>query len=235
MSANNYHAHQPDEVQHVPSRGYFINFGTVDTASRFDHIFCGEHTIRGAACPNCSKPLLRYVGFDVRDLRLGLAAFPSEKLNLFYCWTCNMSQEPLFYLCQRNGDIQLLHFGKGGKSTDFPYPNYPRFFPQREIWLEEIPPEVQLKISLLNQNRGAEADDIPPALAVPRHQVGGIPLLVQPLLDLHCPQCNKRMALFSSFGDDTGGERGFTGNPFVQVLFHLCSSCAIVGAYQQCD
>lgn len=235
MPWNNSKTSDTTEVSHIPTQGYFIRFGEMDVTPQLAHAFCGKHSTEGAVCPNCEKPLLRYLSFDVKDSRLDLGGFPLEKLDLFYCWTCNISQSPFFYLCQRDGSIKLLQYGEGGQSVDFPYPNYPRFFPQREIWLEAIAPETQRTIILLNQNRGAEVGDIPSGLDIPRHQVGGIPYLMQPVLDLRCPRCKARIPLFASLGDNTGGEQGFTGNEFVQVLFHLCPTCGIVGAYQQCD
>jgi thiol-disulfide isomerase/thioredoxin len=73
-------------------------------------------------------------------------------------------------------------------------------------------------------------------LDAPRHQLGGEPYLIQPGAGaLDCPKCRAELPLLAAVGDDTIDGRGFTGNDYVQVLYFLCTQCAILAAYQTCD
>jgi hypothetical protein len=74
-----------------------------------------------------------------------------------------------------------------------------------------------------------------PDLCRPEHQIGGEPFLLQPWIELSCVRCGRVMPFLASIGDDSGSERGFTGNAFVQTVFSLCMVCRTVGAYQQSD
>jgi len=50
-----------------------------------------------------------------------------------------------------------------------------------------------------------------------------------------CEGCGQTMRLLASIGNANESELGFTGNEFVQMLFHFCDSCSIVTAENLTD
>jgi hypothetical protein len=200
---------------------------------------CGEHYTRGARCPNCRKPLLRFLRLDLSDEPFADVRLERESLDLFFCWTCNLSQAPFFYFLKTDDEIEIIDVKRGGKTSDFPYKKYPEHFPASSIQLERLLPEAQ-KI-ILDLNRGTRAivelERLWPDLCRPRNQVGGIPFLMQGTSSakLECPKCLGRMKQLASIADDELIGYNFANNPFVQVVYQICVQCKVVGAYQQCD
>jgi hypothetical protein len=239
----------------VQPQGYLIDYGRepgypsrfyVDAgrdravSAQFEHQFCGAHDVPSAWCPNCEGPLLRFVAFDTRDARLGLGEVPSGTLSLFYCWRCPAAQGPFSYRVLEDGDISLLQCEPGSPETDFPYSDYPVSFPGARASLLEISEEVQEFFRRFNM--GDDIWDHPLRQEDPRlldcpHQYGGEPLLIQQDTEyrLQCPACQAAMPFLCSIGDDCLDPRGFCGNTSVQVVYHYCSPCRVVRAFQQCD
>ncbi|MDQ2801010.1 MAG: hypothetical protein M3Y13_15360 [Armatimonadota bacterium] len=70
-----------------PAQGYFVDYArAADASPDFDHVFCGPHEVDGAWCPNCRKPLLRFLALDTRDNRLRLPNSLGPMLSLLFCW-----------------------------------------------------------------------------------------------------------------------------------------------------
>ena len=113
----------------VQKNGYFLKFQE-DTMpdSLAIHQFCGKHTISGAYCPNCEKPLLRFISFNLSDNKIKVG-IRHGILHLLFCWTCNVAQDPFFYKIIGENEIEILEYEKGGIELDFPYENYPLYFP----------------------------------------------------------------------------------------------------------
>jgi hypothetical protein len=218
----------------TPARGFTLQF---TNRSRFEHWFCGEHTIPGAQCPNCRKPLLRMLTLDTRDRRLGLQALGLPHVHLLFCWTCHLAQGETAYRLLPNGGIRFVQHRRGGVSKTFPYRDYPRAFPGRRFTLAAVAPREARTLAALNAGEvsttslGRSARQ----LAMPRHQIGGEPRFLQGTPRRICPRCRHPMTFLASVGDDTLGGSGFTGNAFVQVLFLLCERDKIVLSLQQCD
>lgn len=222
-----------------PVQGYFVDYTHAKATEEFDHFFCGPHNVGGAWCPNCQKPLLRFLALDTRDKRLALQNTPSRILSLLFCWTCNIAQAVFFYHALRDS-VELLDYGQGGMEADFPYEKYPIFFPGAGAALTEISGEEQTLITRLNCrfDSGEKASAICGErrdLWSVRHQVGGEPFLIQGLLALICPDCATVMPLLASIANDCLDERSLAGDDGVQVLFHYCRKCCVVGVYQECD
>ena len=225
-------------VESTPTKGYFVHFGrNAGITLSYRHEFCGPNDLQGASCPNCNKPLLRFLSLDVADPILELEDSPFEALPLLFCWTCNVAQDEFIYKIHADGAIELLHYGKGGIQTNFPYGDYPVFFPGMSVTLEEIPDEDQRIIMALNRDEIDEWEyrQEHSELCVPRHQIGGEPLVVQPLTRTICPLCGKVMPLLAVIGDDSGDGRNFTQNEYVQVIYKYCRNCYTVTAHQKCD
>ncbi len=224
----------------ITPQGYFIEYARQAAhGSEYRHYFCGPHEVSGAWCPNCAKPLLRFLALDTSDPRLNLKQPSFPVLSLLFCWTCNIAQEPLYYQFREDGSVVLLEWGHGGAQTDFPYENYPVHFPGAPALLVPIPDVVQTILMLLNvgEINAYAIHKRHPDLARPRHQFGGEPLLVQhnPDYEMTCSLCGRRMPFLASVGDDCLDPRGFTGNEWVQVIYHYCEHCRVIGVFQQCD
>ncbi len=202
------------------------------------HVFCGSHATPGARCPNCDKPLLRLAQLDPGDARLGRLHTQAPSLSLYFCWTCNIAQKPFSYRLEQDGRVRLLSYGRGGVTRHFPYDDYPLSFPERGLTLDPLPPEVQDQLRYVNA--GEHLDDLlgcesHPALCGPHHQLGGVPFLEQRVSKLPaCPGCRAPMPFLASIADDNADYRGFTDNPYVQILYFLCGPCATVTCWQQC-
>lgn len=225
-------------VESIPTKGYFVRFGrNAEITLSYHHEFCGPNNLQGASCPNCDKPLLKFLSLDVADPRLELKDSPFETLPLLFCWTCNIAQDEFIYKIHTDGVIELMHYGKGGTQTKFPYGGYPAYFLGMSVTLEEIPAEDQRIIRLLNRDEIDRWECLQEhrELCVPRHQIGGEPFVVQPLTRTICPLCRKVMPLLASIGDDSGDGRSFTQNEYVQVIYKYCRNCYTVTAHQQCD
>lgn len=223
----------------IQSQGYFVNYSKgFEKKSAPQHSFCGTHDIKGALCPNCHKPFLRFLMLDMNDKSFSFKTVHFSKLSILYCWTCAIAQSKFFYQIVGDNEIKILEYKKGSIVKDFPYENYPLFFPRRIALLEKISSREQEIIHRINTG---ELDELimmkkVPNLCRPRHQVAGEPYLIQSYENsLTCPECNQRMPFLAAIADDCVDPRGFTGNQFVQALFFYCIECSIVGAMQRCD
>jgi thiol-disulfide isomerase/thioredoxin len=224
----------------IPERGYWLR--PINERPRegegWRHVFCGSHATPGAWCPNCDKPLLRYAAFDCRDGRLAVQD-GLEDLPLFYCWTCNVADGDLQYQLLRDGSVRLLAHGKGREPNAFVLDDHPSDFPEVTVRLDALTENEQLSIQRLNREEVSPWDgpQFLEHLSVPAHQVGGEPYLVQlnPSYRLLCASCRDTMPFLCAFGDAATGPAGFTGEEYVQVLFHFCRRCRVVGAFHQCD
>lgn len=131
----------------------------------------------------------------------------------------------------------------GERLDDFPYPDYPRFFPRRRVGLKAIPAKQQGLIRHL-MNDELDLPDSYQHLNEAKHQIGGQAFLSQPppCEGFQCPVCTDAMPFFATICDNAEGPNvtneyrlGFTNNSCVQVVYHLCRRCCVVGAYQICD
>lgn len=218
----------------IPARGFTLK---VATRTRFGHRFCGEHSIPGAQCPNCRKPLLRMLTLDTADRRIGLQGLAVRNLHLLFCWTCNLAQGETAYQVLPDGGVRFVKHRRGGVARNFPYPNYPRFFPGCRFVPEPVPAAESRILGKLTSGelRSIDLRKADRHLATPRHQIGGQPYFLQGPPSAECPRCNGPMSFLASVGDETLDKAGFTGNSFVQVLFLLCRKDLIVTTLQQCD
>jgi hypothetical protein len=207
------------------------------------HIFCGPQSIAGADCPNCERPLLRFLTLHTEDSRLGLSGMKAGSLHLLYCWQCNVAQDNFRYAITAEGAVELIANGVGGVEPDFPYHDYPVFFPGGQANLVKMTDATQAAIRSYNSSKSRYSDlrsNFPDASRC-RHQVGGEPFLIQRNPDyahdmadvLKCSQCGKFMPFLAAVSDDCLDERGFTGDASVQVLYHFCKRCLEFVAFHQ--
>jgi hypothetical protein len=140
---------------HRASRGTSNDFQIIDRTrlycdystepSRPGHTFCGENRIKGADCPNCRRPLLVFFYLDTGDRRLNLTAW-GRIVPLLFCWRCELAHG-VFQYRVHNGAVEHLRFRTGAGDPDFPYPDYPEYFPGHTASLNTIDPDRQRIIS----------------------------------------------------------------------------------------
>lgn len=229
------------------SPGYALDLEEASGPVR--HAFCGTHEIPGAWCFFGDHSLLRFLSLDTRDERLGLAELGVPHVHLLYCWRCDVGR--LDYRLERDGGVTLLGEREWidglrvaghdpdeirarlrDPATDYPYPDYPAAFPLRDARLRPVDAAAQAAIVAAER----DGEEVPPELDRARHQVGGLPYLVQGSSHVpRCGDCGKPMAFVASIADDCADPRGFTSNEGVQVLFFLCPACRRVNAFNVCD
>jgi hypothetical protein len=160
-----------------------------------------------------------------------------DTLHLLYSWTCGISDRDFTYR-ESNQGVEILAYTKGPTHSDFPYANYPVFFPRVEVDLQALTPEEQTAIRQMNRREDGSPSVTDQYLrpTAPRAQIGGEPRLMQwPLGECLCPVCGCSMPLLASIGNENGCASGFTDNDFVQTLFFLCDGCMVVTAYNLTD
>ena len=223
----------------ISPQGYWMTFADHrDQDQRLGHVALGPHSIPGAHCENCDRPLHRLLSLDVRDPRLGLASMPFTRLHLLSCPTCEERPRPFFYGIREDDSVAVFKHGWGGRSEQFPYPDYPDHFPARALSFAEVTPPEQEILRQINQ-RGPNFDQFTDLyedeLGVIRHQYGGEPFLIQLTENPACPLCGKAMPIVAALGDEIAPEPGFHANCGVQMLWFLCPRCAVVAAVEECD
>lgn len=223
-----------DQIASFPSQGYFLV-----PAIGGPHILGGDQNLAGALSPNSGRRLLQLARISTTDPRLYLQAAEFEGLPLLYSWTCDIHRGEFTYRVDQKG-IEILAYEAGSTVyTKFPYKDYPDSFAAVMMDLVPIDASEQQIILGLNDRetrRVSESAHEGGKLDQPMHQLGGIPRLMQDEVSKRkCPRCAGQMPLFASIADDNGTPRGFTNNPYVQVIYHLCRACWIVNCYNLSD
>jgi len=224
-----------------PSQGYWLDF---KSPGKFSHSFGGASPVPAGDCINCEKPLLHFLSLDTSDERLNLGGLPVPHLPLLYCWTCE-AQGDFVYRVDPVSGVEVLDQGMGERLEDFPYENYPEQFPGFSVDLRAISASDQRIIRRIVHSRTAHLTDDMRHLRDAKHQIGGEPFLWQPMRsDMECPVCSAEMPFLATICDNATGpdvrnnyrtEMSFTRNIGVQVVYHCCRRCSVVGAYQICD
>jgi hypothetical protein len=113
--------------------------------------------------------------------------------------------------------IEILQYRQGHAYLDFPYANYPTYFPARLFELRKVMPEEQKTISGVNRRKlkPSTIHDDRPDLVRPQHQICGEPYLVNSPREVTCPVCQGGMSIYASASDETMSERGFVHSNFV--------------------
>src|SRR5439155_1420402 len=123
--------------------------------------------------------------------------------------------------------------------TDFPYEDYPDFFPGARAVLTAITREGQKMLCRINRGEVNESKlfRTSPHLLSPRHQIGGEPMLLQEdaMDSVICIHCSEPMSFLACIADKCLDPRGLIGYDGAQVLYHLCRSCNIVAALNRAD
>jgi len=222
-------------------QGYFLKPIAGGSAASH-HRFCGAHDLRGAQCPNCKKPLLRFLSLDLSQTPFTVETTQTH-LHLLYCWRCKVSQRHFSYRILSADEIHILKYQPGESYDDFPYEDYPDYFPAGTIEFEAVREDEQLILEKINNddiNIYHYEDGRYKYLNKPHHQIGGMPKLMQVdywqnWITTLCPCCGGTMPFFAAIADNCLDSRGFTDNAFVEVLYMFCPTCAVFTAFNICD
>lgn len=187
----------------------------------------------GALSPNNGLPLTQHV-----LLKAGLSCLEdigwSGNMPLLYSWKCAIYTEDFSYRVG-DGRIQFIYYGEGVIDTEgFPYPEYPVIFPPVMYHDAPVTTDYFNAVNRLN-DMAEQGEPVPPSgelwdLMVPRHQFGGVPYLLSPAsCQAACPSCGNIMPVFATVADDSGvTSKPFFGNAYVQLVYLVCSLCAIL-------
>jgi hypothetical protein len=233
----------PNQPIGDPEWGHSLNFKP--GPNEVLHDFCGENDIVGGSCPNCKRPLTRLLSLHAKDPILNLDQNRFSVVHLVYCWTCSIPFGNFSYKIGKNGSIKTLNLPPRQPDAEHglegPYDGYTGMFPNKQVSLESIDADDQLKLRQYWHSTDAEIA-IRDGLDEPRHQVGGYPFIYNSV-KTDCPECGRDMPLFAAICNDARGNdpwrqtanETFVGNGGVQMIFHLCRKCSIVSAYSSSD
>jgi len=223
----------------IISQGYLVQFDA-HAASEHGHYFCGAHEIPGAWCPNCDKPLLRLLTLGMTDGRIRIPGALFEQVHLFFCCTCEVLSESLFYRILPDSSIELIQFGKGIIDIEagygLPYRGYPSHFPGTPVRLDALKEDEQEYITLSNRYDHSlptrEMHNRYRYIYNADHQVGGEPLLWQghEYWEMFCPMCKKSLPLLATIGGGCLDSRGLFGMVGGQIVYTFCVECSVMGA-----
>ncbi len=210
----------------------------------FNHFYGGEHSINGAECPNCNKPLILHLTLDPNDIRLNLKNNKFDQLPLLYCMRCSLSWYDFIYKIKSEKEISIIEAYNGEiLKEDWDEAVGGDKFKKRKISLKPVPIEVQSIYDKLNRNHDiTENDEVeickftgnyadPEVGGYPivdvSNQIGGIAFLSQKLDDPVCPDCKEEMRFLASLTNDEKNSFiiSFDG---VQIVFFYCHHCSII-------
>ena len=194
---------------------------------------CG---LAGAVSPNTGIPLIQHAKLTLGG-KINLDDnWPLPEINFLYSWTCNIFEADFTYQ-YKDGSIKILEYGHGGgPDDDFPYQNYPVFFPPIEFDLKQVTDYEQSVIDKLNSpGCGVDykfKDEITKKLSTPAHHFGGSPFLVDADNSSKiCVSCGNNMPLVATIGNQSfSNENGFFGNDYAQIVYFACKICLTVSA-----
>jgi hypothetical protein len=206
------------------------------------HKLGGKSSLLGAICPNCNQPLTRFFHLVLTDPLFDINKPNLRSVDLLFCWQCPLAQSEFSYQLTSEDECKVLACAAGPKDDEFPYADYPRWFP--EVPMEFLPLSKSLaqNIELDEQLSIASPTKIEKkfsrseldVITTPRHQLGGTPLRFTDSNPI-CPLCQTAMQFLMTIADSSTDPRGFVGYVDAQVVYHLCPKCSVLTATQECD
>ncbi|GEM_PF-6184789 len=196
----------------------------------------GIHNLVGSVSPNSGRALVQLASIRVDAGAVACKAWGFPDVPLLYSWTCAICEGRFTYKYLGYG-IDILKYIPGEAYSDFPYEAYPDAFDQIAVNLIPLTQQQQRAIISINNPDSLDSSPQFSYLAVPRHQIGGIPYFIPASpSNSTCPCCGEKMSFFASIGDDTFSDpRGFAGNEFVQLIYEICVACKVVSVDNFCD
>lgn len=211
--------------------------------SQYRHEIGGSPRLRGADCPNCRRPLPRFLSLDPADPRLGPLRLPPVT-EVLYCFRCEIVADDLDYRITDNA-IEILRYTAGFVELDGEWmreigdvvPSIPiELYPAGEAfdratremnasqttWDDWVPAETE---AAYRRALGWPAT----ATVMAGNQVGGEPLLSQGASSQACNGCHRQMAYLASVSNDKHSNLWMMPREYVhQLLAFYCEDCAMV-------
>lgn len=227
---------------HRFSKGYALRVEKSDT----NHHFGGPHSIKGAGCPNCEKPLIQHFVIDCSDVRLGLEKPGLETIPLLYCMRCELSWYDFVYDLHSPDSISIVQaYTDKNNDRSSILKEWNEVigvdeFPKQQAELLEIPADIKILFDKWNKRidfTSEEEDRISAFYADylksdgkdyfaddAINQLCGRSLLIQGLDDPICGKCEKHMPFLASFKSEKLWNLIICWGP-VQIVFFFCPEC----------
>jgi hypothetical protein len=220
--------------------GFLMKFDKDD----YGHYFGGRSDgIAGAECPNCKKPLIRYLSLLTSDIRLGLQDSGLSEIPLFYCMRCSLCWSDFSYKIEMPNRVRILSAYEGELMPEW-YEEYGDEFPRRAIALQQVPERAQALWTALNRREELNDEETEYIASLTGHfaqpEVGGYPIvdivnqvLGEPFLQQRsiegdgCEECGEPLILLAAMCNDLAQKVRCTYDDG-QIVFSLCQKCNIV-------
>lgn len=211
-----------------------------------EHYLGGEFSGPGGKCPGCGRKLVVYLSLDLRDSRI---RFPDEHLRrvqLVYCFDCEMSDFDFAYRLTHQGGVEVLLGLRSAADRDEAGADLLRK-KHMNVVLASVPAQLEELAEKLNSGRelnGGEkrtfaelTGNFAPVevggypIVDTYNQVGGRAFLVQRLDDPECQFCTKRrgpkMRFLASICNERTADIQIVPDD-VQVVFFVCPQCSAI-------
>ena len=240
-----------------------------------EHWFGGESYHEGAQCPVCKIPLLLIADLSCGPFRESEQArlfHELERIPLYYCWRC--CAENLSYRIINQGVIEVFRNDGTPQGNDFPYDKFPEHFPRKPLAVVPIPYRIATLLAIYQEvdDKWLSAKDHQALFDglrnlrhdgffsrdVNRHQIGGLPNLIQGHENVGCPnrQCKEYKSSIEGCGtpmkelavipdDPHSGlpmvesidefKRSSSFNEWVQLVYWVCEECLTIAVSNRCD
>lgn len=221
------------------TQGYLILYTPKPWQPTYCHRFGGRHQIKGAVCPNCQRPLTRYLELDTHDPRLHLQDLGIDRLPLLFCPHCLRHADiPIAYQMQGESQIRVVQHAVVSASPA----NLPEFYSERPASLLPMPGELQVLFQLFNRGFLIEEEtEAIESLELDEEEIAGIATMLRRLIPTRLlDRWRQEMVEHRIFEDavpewkqefypqhQVGGEplvvTGFKGHPWGTVV--RCALC----------
>lgn len=219
--------------------GYLLTYTASKDWSLFHgHRIGGDAGPRAIPCPNCDLPMLRMFLLSGSDpfVARSLGLRDGVDFDVQFCWRCEASQDWLQYRLRPGERPEIASVRIGGLIKDFPYPDYPAFFPEGVVQPVPLPDgAVDAEGRWLDHPHD---DDAPSGFSVedgPRHQFLGRMFRWDEEQDAICVGCGEPMRLVMTVADHNLHPLGMAGYIGAMLAVHWCAACQMIGIRQQVD
>ena len=225
--------------------GHFVDFGV---QSGYGHSVGGEHSIKGAWCPNCDKPLMLHMTLDASDPALKLNRLGLSTIPLLYCSRCSLSWYDFTYVLKSETEIKLVEFFTGETNWDeWNSAVGVDVFPKQSCSFRPMPSKLQKLYDKLNDDEELseretryvlKMTDVIGNIIDVTNQVGGRSFLCQMLLDPWCVNCQKvgerNQAFFLASLTNVPKAGVVFSYDSIQIVFFFCPVCRSIKVTHSC-
>jgi hypothetical protein len=208
------------------------------------HRIGGDAGPRAIGCPNCELPMLRMFLLAGKDpfLARSIGLAEGADFDVQFCWRCEASQDWLQYRLRANAPPELAHARIGGVIPDFPYPDYPAFFPEGGVLPVPLPESAVNDEGELRSWADDEGHEGPGSVMSnfglvreERHQFLGKMFVRDETQIGVCAGCGATMSLVMTVADHNLHPMGMANYMGVMLAVYWCARCQMIAIRQQCD